>query len=100
GIADALKSVIVKWGGGGDTQARESVLSFKAYEKGREKWQGETLDGVWYDEEPPLDIYSEGKTRTQARNGINMVTFTPLKGMSDVVRLFITDADLEMLRKR
>ena len=43
----------------------ESVLSFKSYEKGREKWQGETLHGVWFDEEPPLDIYSEGLTRTE-----------------------------------
>ena len=42
----------------------ESVLAFKSYEKGREKWQGETLDGVWFDEEPPLDIYCEGRTRT------------------------------------
>jgi phage terminase large subunit-like protein len=99
GVPDALDSVLVSWGGGGDVQAKESVLNFKAYEKGREKWQGETLHGVWYDEEPPLDIYSEGKTRTQALNGINMVTFTPLKGMSDVVSLFINDADLERLRK-
>jgi hypothetical protein len=45
------------------------VLAFKSYEKGREKWQGETLHGVWFDEEPPLDIYTEGKTRTNATNG-------------------------------
>jgi phage terminase large subunit-like protein len=30
----------------------------------REKWQGETLDWVCFDEEPPLDIYTEGLTRT------------------------------------
>ena len=42
---------------------------FKSYEKGREKWQGETLDCVWFDEEPPLDIYSEGLTRTNATAG-------------------------------
>lgn len=99
GVPDALDSVIVKWGGGGDVQAKESVLSFKAYEKGREKWQGETLHGVWYDEEPPLDIYSEGLTRTNTLNGLNIVTFTPLKGWSDVVQLFLTSADLEQLRK-
>lgn len=98
GVPDALDSVIVKWGGGGDVQAQESILSFKAYEKGREKWQGETLDGVWCDEEPPLDIYSEGKTRVQANNGIMIVTFTPLLGMSDVVNLFLTDADIKNMR--
>ena len=40
---DVLDSVVVRWGGGGDVQQGESVLSFKSYEKGREKWQGETL---------------------------------------------------------
>jgi phage terminase large subunit-like protein len=91
-------------------QQGESVLSFKSYEKGREKWQGETLDGVWFDEEPPLDgvwfdeeppldVYGEGLTRTVARNGIVIITFTPLLGMSDVVRLFLTEADVAAMRK-
>lgn len=90
GAPGALDSVVVRWGGGGDVQADESVLSFKSYEKGREKWQGETLHGVWFDEEPPLDIYSEGLTRTNATGGITIVTFTPLLGMSDVVLRFLT----------
>jgi phage terminase large subunit-like protein len=99
GVPDLLDSVIVKWGGGGDVQAKESVLSFKAYEKGRQKWQGETLHGVWFDEEPPLDIYTEGKTRTNATDGLVIVTFTPLLGMSDVVSLFLSDADLEAMKQ-
>ena len=32
-----------------------STIALKSYEKGREKWQGETLDRVWFDEEPPAD---------------------------------------------
>ncbi len=100
GLPNALDSAIVKWGGGGDTQAQESVVAFKSYEKGREKWQGETLDGVWYDEEPPLDIYTEGNTRVQARNGLAIITFTPLKGMSEVVSLFLTDVMLNELQER
>lgn len=95
---DALDSVVVSWGGGGDVGPGQSVLSFKAYEKGREKWQGETLHGVWYDEEPPLEIYAEGRTRTQALGGLTVITFTPLKGMSEVVRLFLDDRDLERMR--
>ncbi|UVK37654.1 terminase family protein [Mesorhizobium sp. AR10] len=90
GAPGALDSVVVRHGGGGDVQADESVLSFKSFEKGREKWQGETLHGVWFDEEPPLDIYSEGLTRTNAAGGITIVTFTPLLGMSDVVLLFLS----------
>jgi phage terminase large subunit-like protein len=92
GGGDALDSVLVRWGGGGDVAAPESVLAFKSYEKGREKWQGETLDGVWFDEEPPLDVYVEGLTRTNATGGIVIVTFTPLLGMSEVVRMFLEAA--------
>ena len=97
GIANAIDSVVVTWGGGGDIQAGESVLGLKSYEKGREKWQGPTLEGVWFDEEPPLDIYSEGLTRTNATGGIVMVTFTPLQGMSGVVATFLSTADLEAM---
>ena len=100
GLPNAIDSIVVRWGGGGDVQAQESVCAFKSYEKGREKWQGETLDGVWYDEEPPLDIYTEGTTRLQARNGLAIITFTPLKGMSDVVSLFLTDVMLNELQER
>jgi phage terminase large subunit-like protein len=82
-------------GGGGDVQQRESVLSFKSYEKGREKWQGETLAGVWFDEEPPLDVV--------ARNGIVIITFTPLLGMSDVGQIIVRkldDAIIKQLKQR
>jgi phage terminase large subunit-like protein len=49
------------------------------------------VDFVWFDEEPPLSIYSEGLTRTQATGGQVFVTFTPLLGMSDVVKRFLID---------
>lgn len=84
GIADALDSCTVKHVSGGI-----STVGFKSYDQGRQKWQGETLDGVWFDEEPPMDIYMEGLTRTNATGGIVMITFTPLLGMSDVVSMFL-----------
>ena len=93
GVANALDSVTVKHVTGGTT-----TLLFKAYEQGRAKWQGDTLNGVWFDEEPPLDIYTEGLTRTNAKRGIAMLTFTPLKGMSDVVQMFLADSDLADLQ--
>lgn len=55
------------------------------------KWQADTLDGVWMDEEPPMDIYSEALTRTNATGGIVFITFTPLLGMSAVVRRFLKE---------
>ena len=93
GVPNLLDSVTVRWGGGGDTGRQYSTLSLKAYEKGREKWQGPTIDGVWFDEEPKLDIYTEGLTRTNngQRGQFVMITFTPLEGMSDVVSLFLLD---------
>ncbi|OHV89540.1 terminase [Mesorhizobium sp. ORS 3428] len=98
-VPGAIDSLVLRWGGGGDVQPGESVLSFKSYEKGREKWQGETLHGLWFDEEPPLDIYSEGLTRTNATGGITIVTFTPLLGMSDVVLRFLSAEEVETRTK-
>ena len=81
---DALDHVRVRWAGGGF-----STLGFKSYDQGRQKWQGETLDFVWFDEEPDLDVYLEGLTRTNATGGMAWMTFTPLLGMSEVVAMFL-----------
>jgi len=91
GVADAVETIMVRHGGGGDVQAGASRITIKTYDQGRERWQGETLDFVWFDEEPPEDIYFEGLTRTNARGGIVTLTFTPLKGMSEVVRRFLQE---------
>ena len=80
GVSNALESVTVRHVSGGT-----STILFKAYEQGRGKWQANTVDGVWFDEEPPEDVYLEGITRTNATGGIILVTFTPLNGMSSVV---------------
>jgi len=71
-----------------------SVLGFKSYDQGREKWQGETLDVCWLDEEPDMDIYIEALTRTNATGGMVYLTFTPLKGMSDVVEMFVKECGI------
>lgn len=84
GIADSIDCVFVK-----HISGSISRLYFKSYEKGRSKLQGETLDFAALDEEPPMDIYMEVLTRTNATKGIVWITFTPLLGMSDVVCLFL-----------
>ena len=61
GIHDAVDHIKVRHITGGT-----SLAYFKSYEKGREKWQGESLDFVWFDEEPPQDVYLEGLTRCAA----------------------------------
>lgn len=65
-----------------------STLNFKSYEQGRPKFQGDTKHFVWLDEEPPMDVYQECLTRTNATRGIVFLTFTPLKGRSEVVLRF------------
>lgn len=89
GVADALDSVTVRHVNGG-----VSTFGFKSYDQGRAKWQANTVDWVWFDEEPPLDVYSEGITRTTATNGSSILTFTPLQGQSKVVRRFLTEKDV------
>ena len=84
GLADAVDTISVR-----HVSGEQSSLQLKSYEKGREKWQGETLDFVWFDEEPPEDIYTEGLTRTNATGGMTLITFTPLLGMSAVVSRFL-----------
>lgn len=95
GVRDALDGVIVRWGGGGDVQVGESRLGFKSYDAGRQKFQSETLDWGWLDEEPDVEIYTEMLTRTNAgdrgRMGMLMMTFTPLMGMSETVERFLID---------
>ncbi len=86
GVSNALDSVTVQHVSGGT-----STLLFKAYEQGRGKWQANTVDGVWFDEEAPEDVYIEGITRTNATKGIILMTFTPLLGMSNVVARFIME---------
>ena len=86
GVADAVSSIVVRHVCGED-----SVIQFNSYDQGRTKWQADTVDYVWFDEEPPLPIYSEGLTRTNATGGLVFVTFTPLLGMSEVVKRFLLD---------
>lgn len=91
GVPNAYSSAVIRWGGGGDIQARESVLNFRSYDQGREKFQADTVDFFWLDEEPDHDIYMECLTRTNAVEGPVYVTFTPLKGMSVTVMRFMIE---------
>lgn len=63
-----------------------SKIGFKSCDQGREKFQGTSLDYVWFDEEPPEDIYIECKMRVLDKCGELFGTMTPLKGLSWVYR--------------
>ena len=59
-----------------------SRIGFKSCDQGREKFQGVSLDFVWFDEEPPKDIYDECRMRVFDRCGDIFGTMTPLKGLT------------------
>lgn len=84
GTADLIDTISVK-----HVTGDYSTLQFKSYAAGREKWQGVGLEVVYLDEEPPADIYFEALTRTNETGGIVYMCFTPLLGMSSIVRMFL-----------
>ena len=86
GVPNAMNSLVVKHVTGG-----WSRLAFKAYEMGKEKWMGESLDVIWLDEEPPSSIYTQSLTRTADKGGIVYMTFTPENGMTETVAQFVND---------
>lgn len=59
-----------------------SRIGFKSCEMGRDKFQGTSLDFVWFDEEPPKDIYEECKMRVFDKCGDIYGTMTPLLGLT------------------
>ena len=63
-----------------------SKIGFKSCDQGREKFQGTSLDYVWFDEEPPEDIYIECRMRVLDKCGEVFGTMTPLKGLTWVYR--------------
>ncbi len=75
-----------------------SVCGFKTYEQGRKRWQGTGKDVLWFDEEPPEDIYTEGITRTVntkgGQSGLVIVSWTPLLGDTEVVLYYDSGSPL------
>ncbi len=59
-----------------------SIIGFKSCDQGREKFQGASLDFVWFDEEPPKDVYDECQMRLLDKCGTTFGTMTPLKGLT------------------
>jgi phage terminase large subunit-like protein len=69
-----------------------SEVKFKAYADTRAKFQASDIDVVMLDEEPrDAGIYTECVTRTATTNGIVMLTFTALRGITPLVMMFRPD---------
>jgi len=83
-VPEAVQDIYIRHVSGG-----MSLLTLKSYDQQRESFQGTEQDVIWLDEEPPMSIYAECLLRTMTTNGLILCTFTPLKGLSDVVLGFL-----------
>lgn len=90
GVPDGVDTLYVRHVSGGTSQC-----IFKSYDQGRIAFQGTEQDVIWLDEEPPLTIYTECLLRTMTNNGMLMLTFTPLMGLSDTVMAFLPGGKLD-----
>lgn len=85
GLADSIqiKHKSGKW----------SSLELKSYEQGRDSFQGTEIDFIWLDEQCPTDIYEEclHRFRGKSVDGRLILTFTGLKGATDVALMFLPE---------
>lgn len=66
-----------------------STITLKAYAQGQESFMGTAKHVIWLDEEPPLGILTECLTRTATTDGVLLLTFTPLQGISHAAKRFL-----------
>lgn len=74
----------VKAGTWGEVLLKDGTrINFKSYEQGREKFQGAGKRLIWFDEEPPKDIWEECTVRAEAGVDLDIImSMTPVKGMT------------------
>jgi phage terminase large subunit-like protein len=74
------------------------TIGFKTVEQGRESFQGTSQGWIWFDEEPPKEIYDECKMRIIDTQGDMWFTMTPLKGLTWIYNIIylneINDTDI------
>lgn len=69
-------------------------IVFRSSGSGRKLFQGFKCDFVLFDEEPPLDVYSEALIRTTTTDGLVVIAYTPLSGVTPFIKEFL-DQDWE-----
>lgn len=86
GVVGAMDTATIRHKSGGI-----SKLGFKSFDQGRKKFQGTAKHGIWLDEECEMPIYSECLLRIMTTDGIILLTFTPLLGLSEVALMFMPE---------
>lgn len=90
GVPDAIDSAQIRHRSGGISR-----VWFKSYQEGRVAFQGTDMHGVWLDEEAPYAIYTECLLRLMTTQGMLLLTFTPLMGMTETVLAFLPGGKLD-----
>jgi len=67
------------------------TIGFKTCEQGRAAFQGTSQGWIWFDEEPPKDIFDECLMRIMDTQGYIWFTMTPLLGLTFVYHLLIVN---------
>jgi phage terminase large subunit-like protein len=71
-----------------------SDCSCRNYQQDVEKIQGGELDVIWCDELVPASWVRELKARVATRGGWLLITFTPVKGYTPTVKMFLDAAQV------
>jgi phage terminase large subunit-like protein len=64
------------------TLANGNDIEFLSYDQELEKFAGTSRHFIWYDEEPPQDVYDECQLRLLDTKGYSWATMTPVLGMT------------------
>ena len=96
GTPNAMRTVYVRHGGGGDVQYQTSTVQFWSYSQGQHALMGDSVDWFHIDEEPKdQTIYPQVLTRTatgdKGNGGRGILTFTPENGRTDLVIQFMDE---------
>lgn len=59
-----------------------SFIEFMSYDQDLDKFAGTSRHIIWFDEEPPKDIFTENKLRLLDTGGHWLMTMTPVEGMT------------------
>lgn len=90
GVSNAVDMILVRHISGGISR-----IKIKSYAEGRKSFEGTEQDLIWLDEECPMNVYTECVTRTMTTNGIILLTFTPLEGLTETVLQFMPEGKIE-----
>lgn len=99
-----IKDIKYRQGGNGSVDyvlvehaptGKVSRLGFKSYEQGRKSFQGTEKDVIWLDEEANPGIRAECIIRLMTTAGLLIETFTPLRGLTEIVTGYLGEGGLK-----